>query len=469
MTVYILGGGPAGLALALGLAEMDRMDFVLIEAREQPGGLAQTLHWQGIGKHDLGPHKLFTLDPELLARVRALLPRDQWLIRPKTSRIFLAGRYLDYPPGPGSLLRAFGPIAMLRMGMGFLAARIRPGKAKEPQTFECDLRNRLGGPLYEYLLQPIASKLWGDPRLLDAKLSRGRVQTPSLADLARRLLGREEKTAFEAKSFLYPRGGLHRLWQALREQTERRGRFLLGQTVQHLGVHQNRVTTIQLSQTNGNGREQIRLEKGDFLFSTLPLIKLPEFFGNAFPPALAHRIRDHLPLNDLILVFAHLASPSLFPDSWIFVADPGIAFHRISQQAAFDPDMTPDGGIICCEFMSHERRPLSRMADEALQNAALEGMQKLGFHPRIQAWKVIRLPRSYPVYRPGFQGPLQESLDHLDGLDNFRTIGRQGAFNYIGTLDAMDIGFGAARWYRNRDTNDWSAERRRTELYPVLD
>jgi hypothetical protein len=38
-------------------------------------------------------------------------------------------------------------------------------------------------------------------------------------------------------------------------------------------------------------------------------------------------------------------------------------------------------------------------------------------------------------------------LAGIDHIENLRTIGRQGAFNYIGTLDAMDIGYGAARWY----------------------
>jgi hypothetical protein len=60
-------------------------------------------------------------------------------------------------------------------------------------------------------------------------------------------------------------------------------------------------------------------------------------------------------------------------------------------------------------------------------------------------------------------------LGELDNIQNFRTIGRQGAFNYIGTLDAMDIGYGLASWYCNRASSSWAEERRRTSRYPVLD
>lgn len=469
MTVYILGGGPTGLALALGLGQPDADEFVLIETRNRPGGLAQTLAWHERGNHDLGPHKLFTLDQALLGRVCRLLPEDQWLIRPKTSRIFLAGRYLPYPPTPGSLLSTFGPLAMLAMGMGFLAARIKIGHEPEPLTFERDLRYRLGQPLYQRLLEPIARKLWGDPAALDAKLSRGRVQTPSLADLLRRMFGRRQKTPFEAHQFLYPRGGLSRLWRALQDEAEAHGRFRFRQRVEQLTLEQGRVTAIGLRDTHTEERFEVRLGKEDFLFSTLPLTLLPELFGSAFPRAMVNLIREHVVFNDLILVFAHIEATSLFPDSWIFVADPAVAFHRISQQASFDPGMTPTGSIVCCEFMSHQQRPLSQKSDAELQQAATKGMNQLGLNPKIRAWKVIRLPRSYPVYRPGFQGPLREALAFLDNMQNFRTIGRQGAFNYIGTLDAMDIGFGAARWFREKGSASWPEERRRTELYPVLD
>jgi hypothetical protein len=85
---------------------------------------------------------------------------------------------------------------------------------------------------------------------------------------------------------------------------------------------------------------------------------------------------------------------------------------------------------------------------------------------------VIRLRSSYPVFRPGFEAALTDVLAALDRIVNFRTVGRQGAFNYIGTLDAMDIGYGAARWYlaREPDVPDaWQSERERTRHYPVLD
>ena len=52
--------------------------------------------------------------------------------------------------------------------------------------------------------------------------------------------------------------------------------------------------------------------------------------------------------------------------------------------------------------------------------------------------KVIRLPKSYPVFRPGFEQPLADVLARVDAIGNLRTVGRQGSFNYVGTLDSKD-------------------------------
>ena len=59
MTTFILGAGPTGMATADGLIDSKVGDFVVLEKGPRIGGLAQTLDWQGVGKHDLGPHKIF--------------------------------------------------------------------------------------------------------------------------------------------------------------------------------------------------------------------------------------------------------------------------------------------------------------------------------------------------------------------------------------------------------------------------
>jgi protoporphyrinogen oxidase len=471
MTVYILGGGPAGLAVADGLTESGAGSFVLLERGPRLGGLAQTVTWNGVGDHDLGPHKIFTLDQALMQRVESLLPEHDWLTREKISSIFMKGHYLPYPPSPFSLANVFGLSAFRRMVFSYGRARLGGLFARcEPGTFEEDLVGRLGPDLYEILFKPIALKLWGDPRALDVKLSRGRVQTPSLTEVLARLLRLRKSSEFEALTFRYPRRGLSRLWDAIEEKGRGIGQFLCGHTVSGFEVCDGRITTIRCTRAEDGSEVRFDLGEEDYVVSTLPIKLLTRLLKENLPTRLTELAEKVVVLNDLLLVFLHVKKVSLLKESWVFVPDPAIVFHRLSEQESFDPGMTPRGSIVCCEIMSNDMRPMTARSDEQLVAAACKGLEDMGYEDlAVLAHRVIRLPESYPVFRPGYERGLQEIIQGLDGFSNLRTVGRQGAFNYIGTLDAMDIGYGFARWYLMRDRGAWQAERERTSHYPVLD
>lgn len=468
MTTYILGAGPAGLAVVDGLNDANFGDFVLLEKERRLGGLAQTVTWKDIGSHDLGPHKIFSLDQNLVERAEALLLNSKWLIRDKNSAIYMNGHYLLYPPSPFSLVRLFGLGVFIRMlaGYGFRLTNIFA--FKNARTFEEDLINRMGKPLYEALFRPIALKLWGNPRELDVKLSRGRVQTPSLIEILGRLFKLKKGSGFEALAFRYPEGGLGSLWSAIETKARSRGKFLLGHNVTRLVADNGRIKEIHYDFNGAQGR--IEVGPDDFVASTIPLSLTSKLLGDYVPKHMLELSEKTLTLNDLLLVFFHVDRPSLLDESWIFVPDPKIIFHRLSEQESFDPEMTRNGSIVCCEIMSSVYRPLAEKTDEDLCAIAVQGLTDMGYSGfRILDQRVIRLPKSYPVFKAGFEAGLKELIQFMDQFENFRSIGRQGAFNYIGTMDAMDIGYGFGDWLIKGKPKPWQQERERTNHYPVLD
>jgi len=469
MTVYILGGGPVGMAMVDGLVDGGELPFTLIERGPGLGGLAQTIHWEQVGYHDLGPHKIFSLDSDLVSRVEKLLPPSDWLTRDKISAIYMKGHYLPYPPSPFSLAKVFGLAAFSRMVLGYGWARIVSLFSLQiPKTFEEDLVNRLGVDLYQILFKPIALKLWGDPTALDVKLSRGRVQTPSLTEVLTRMLKIRKSSEFEALTFRYPQGGLGRLWSAIEWKGQGKGEFLLNHAVAGLKLVEGRVTSIQCAY-NGLAKT-IDVGPDDFVVSTLPLALTTRMLSDSLPAHIVDLAGRVIALNDLMLVFLHVNVQSLVKESWVFVPDPDIVFHRLSEQESFDPGMSPSGSIVCCEIMSNQNRPLTNLSDADLIAGALKGLHDMGYRDfNVLGQRVIRLPKSYPVFKPGFEAGLTEVLQHLDSIKNFRTVGRQGAFNYIGTLDSMDIGYGFVRWLGQPEDSRWVQERVRTNHYPVLD
>jgi protoporphyrinogen oxidase len=471
MTVFVLGAGPAGLAVVDGLVDSGAGPFTLIERGDGIGGLAQTIDWPEVGSHDLGPHKIFTLDEALMTRVEALLPASDWLTRDKISSIYMRGHYLPYPPSPFSLAGVFGLPTFARMVAGYGAARLRSLAGSEaPNTFEADLVERLGRPLYEALFRPIALKLWGDPRNLDLKLSKGRVQTPSLTEVLTRLLKLKSSSEFEALSFRYPRHGLSRIWEAIKTKAAHSGEINTGLTVTGFEVEKRAVRAIRTRHAKDGSERVFSVTTDDFVASTLPLSLVVDLLSPALPADIPALARETVALNDLLLVFLHIDQPALMKDSWVFVPDPEIGFHRLSEQKAFDPRMTPNGSVVCCEIMSSDIRPMATRKDGELIEQAVIDLGKMGYAGfNVRASKVIRLPKSYPVYKVGYERGLVRIMAELDQIGNLRTVGRQGSFNYVGTLDAMDIGYGFARWYAGDRADAWEAERARTNHYPVLD
>lgn len=469
MTTYVLGAGPAGMAVIDGLVDAKGGDFVILDKGSQLGGLAQTLNWENIGSHDLGPHKIFSLDRDHVNRIENLLQPDDWLTRDKVSSIFINGHYLPYPPSPFALSGVFGLFAFSKMVMGYgLALLSNLFRKSSPRTFEEDLVGRMGTPLYTVLFKPIAEKLWGNPKELDVKLSRGRVQTPSLIEIIGRLLKLKNNSEFEALTFRYPKKGLGQIWSAIEKKTKDSGQFLLEHNITRLVTNNGCVSEIHYQSPNGEGVIHVGVD--DDVVSTLPLTLTTTLLSDSLPSHIPDMAKNVIGLNDLLLVFFHVEQKSLIKESWIFVPDPKIIFHRLSEQESFDPEMTPNGSIVCCEIMSGKDRLLAGHTDEGLCSEAIKGLNSMGYKDfNVLTKRVIRLPKSYPVFRTGFEIGLAEIIQVLDKFENFRTVGRQGAFNYIGTLDAMDIGYGVAKWLTEGKKLPWQQERERTNHYPVLD
>src|SRR5262245_39001951 len=72
--LHILGGGPAGLAVAF-YAQRAGLGFELLERSHELGGLCRTL---ALGEHryDTGAHRFHDRDPQITADVRELLGAD---------------------------------------------------------------------------------------------------------------------------------------------------------------------------------------------------------------------------------------------------------------------------------------------------------------------------------------------------------------------------------------------------------
>jgi len=119
----VIGAGPGGLATAY---ELGRRGFTcdIFEAGSQPGGIARTKSYKGC-LFDLGGHRFFT-KIALVQRMWDQILGEDFLLRPRLSRIYFNSRFFRYPLSPWDALSKLGPIEAARCIASYLAARLRP-------------------------------------------------------------------------------------------------------------------------------------------------------------------------------------------------------------------------------------------------------------------------------------------------------------------------------------------------------
>src|SRR5919199_6483007 len=154
----VLGGGPAGLTAGYVLSQRG-WPVIVVEAEDQVGGLAKTVERDGY-RFDLGGHRFFTKSHE----VRALWDEvmgDEFLLRPRLSRIYWNGRYLDYPLRGADVIRKLGPVELARCLASYARAAARRDKVDD--SLEAWVTNRFGRRLFELFFKSYTEKVWGVP------------------------------------------------------------------------------------------------------------------------------------------------------------------------------------------------------------------------------------------------------------------------------------------------------------------
>src|ERR687885_1374074 len=153
----VIGGGPAGLTAGYLIAKAGRRVIVL-EAEDQVGGLAKTVVDPDGYRFDLGGHRFFTKNKEVDDLWHEIMG-DEFLKRPRMSRIFWRGKYLDYPLKGTDVIKKLGPVELVRCGVSYLWAAVKP-KGKE-ETFEDWVSNRFGKRLFNHFFKSYTEKVWG--------------------------------------------------------------------------------------------------------------------------------------------------------------------------------------------------------------------------------------------------------------------------------------------------------------------
>ena len=428
--ITILGGGPAGLAVAF-YANRAGIPFVLFERSAELGGLCRTFK-SGAHSYDSGAHRFHDRDPEITADLRRIMGSELVSVD-APSRIYDDGRFIDFPPTPLDVI--FSGIRLreaVSIGFDVLRSRYR----KRPIRSFADMAvAQFGATLARRILLNYSEKLWGLPAdRLSPDVATRRLQGMSLTSLLVELFLPSRRTSHIDGTFLYPIQGYGRIVERLQE-TLPSGSLRTGYEVQGLDCERGRIRRIRF-----NGAPAF--EPAGRIVSTLPLTVLAGFLGNELSATALAAARE-LRFRQIRLFFIRLKRAQVSPNASIYIPDHKFCISRLYEPKNRSKAMAPeDETSLVAEAPCFEGDSVHSMTAEDLANRVIGELSELGIINRDEVieWRHHMLRNAYPVYSLDYGRAVEVIRKDIAEIGNLDLIGRGGLFVYTHLHDQMRFG-----------------------------
>jgi protoporphyrinogen oxidase len=430
-TILVLGGGPAGLTAGYLLGQANRSALVF-EAEDQVGGIAKTVERDGY-RFDLGGHRFFTKSIEVDTLWHEVLG-DEFLRRPRMSRIYWNNRYLDYPLRGADVIRKLGPVELTRCMASYARAALRRNKVDD--SLEDWVSNRFGRRLFELFFKSYTEKVWGVPTTeIRAEWAAQRIKGLSFFSAARAAFfgNKGNKVKSLISEFNYPRFGPGQMWEAMRGAIEEQGgEVRLSSRVDSMELDGARIASVVVDGET--------FESPEAVISSLPLREVVEMITPTAPVEVLDAARG-LRYRDFLTVALVLDGADPFPDNWIYIHEPRVRVGRIQNFRSWSPWMVPDPDKACVglEYFCFAGDDLWMMDNDALVALAASELERLRLAPAstVDRGFAIRVPKAYPIYDADYAERVETIRGWLDGIENLQQVGRNGLHRYNNSDHSM--------------------------------
>ena len=454
----IIGAGPAGLTAAYELRKQGAR-AVLLEASHLVGGLSRTENYRDY-RFDIGGHRFFSKVPLINDLWQEILG-EEFLLRPRLSRIYYNKHFFDYPLKPLNALVGLGPVESLLVALSYLRAQC--ANTHDEKTFEDWVSNRFGYRLYRIFFKTYTEKVWGIPcNEISADWAAQRIKNLSLKAAVRnavlRAIEHTDKAGIASliEEFHYPRFGPGMMWEHCETLLAKQGTVTLrGMTVERISHRRGKVDCVTARSAIG---ERLDFDGENFI-STMPLRELIQAMDPSPPDAVLSAAQG-LRYRDYLTVVLIVNRDSLFPDNWIYIHSPDVKMGRIQNYKNWSPHMVPDASktSLGLEYFLWEKDEEWTWSNDRLIQLGTQESARLGLLDAcdVEDGTVVRMEKAYPVYDQTYQKRIETIRRYLETFSNFQTIGRNGLHRYNNQDHSMLTGVYAARNIIGERHDVWS-------------
>jgi protoporphyrinogen oxidase len=426
----VVGAGPAGLTAAYELTRRG-LSCVVLEADDVVGGISRTVERDG-WRFDIGGHRFFTKVSRVERFWWEILGQEDFLLRPRMSRIFYDGKFFDYPLRAVNALRNLGIFESILCVLSYLRARLRP--PADQSTFEGWVSARFGWRLYRIFFKSYTEKLWGIPAdQIQADWAAQRIKNLSLgAAIINALSPKRGQTDVTSliEEFRYPKYGPGMMWEvATTKVTEAGAEVRMSTSVEQIRAAGNGGLAVTALGPDGLRREI----KCSDLISSMPLAHLVAALGSGVPGEVKAAAAG-LRYRDFLTVALVVDQKFSFPDNWIYIHAPQVKVGRVQNFGSWSPYLVKDGRTcLGLEFFVHEGDEMWNSSDEDLIALGTSEIEWLGLVARgaVQNGYVVRMPKAYPVYDTDYAANVEVIRKYLEvDWPSIYPVGRNGMHRY---------------------------------------
>lgn len=444
--VLIVGAGPAGLTAGYLLAKAKRSAIIIERDPEYVGGISRTVNYKGFS-FDIGGHRFFSKSREVVALWDEILP-DDFIDRPRLSRIFYGGKFYNYPLRAFEALANLGVFRSAACVLSYAWARVTP--VNSPRTFHEWVRNQFGEKLFSIFFKTYTEKVWGmscDEISADwaAQRIKGLDLAGAIIDGLRRSFGLRApegghggdggaKTLIEA--FRYPSRGPGMMWEAAaRKVSDWGGEVRMDRSLKRLVWNEDeRIWSATIESSSG----ELETITARHVISSAPITELS---ASISPTPSSNQAAQALRYRDFITVALIARSEATFADNWVYIHDPSVKVGRVQNFLSWSPHMAPPGfACVGLEYFCFEGDGLWTSSDEALIALAKEEIGRVGLidPDAVVDAAVVRQPKAYPVYDDAYQDIVNAVREeYATQYPTLHLVGRNGMHKYNNQDHAM--------------------------------
>ena len=429
--VVIIGAGPAGLTAAYMLLTRYGIRSTVLESDSVVGGISRTVERDG-WRFDIGGHRFFTKVKEVEALWHEILPDEDFMLRPRMSRIYYNGKYYDYPLKAMNALRNLGFWEAALCVMSYTWARVNP--PKDQSTLEGWIVSRFGWRLYRHFFKTYNEKLWGVPvNKLPADFAAQRIKNLSLYNaVMNSLLPKRNQKSITSliEEFQYPKHGPGMMWERARDLVEAKGcKVVMNTRVVGIRTENGKAVSVT-GQTKDGTRTEFPCSH---VISSMPMNQLVETFEpNAAAPAA--KAAADLRYRDFLTIALVVPEQYSFPDNWIYVHSKDVQVGRIQNFGSWSPYLVKEGrtclGLEYFVFEGDEtwNKPDAQLIEQGKREL---GILNLVDPSKVEAGYVVRMPKAYPFYDEYYKVNVARIVEWLNAnASNVYPVGRNGMHRY---------------------------------------